>query len=118
MQNLTAIFAASALAQTPVPPEVFGFRLMLILGAILGISLAAILLLILVIAIKWMRYGKAQRAAEAAFRSERVRPDGQPYPSFSRGLCHDCRQASEKVYSMPDNRRLCPDCYAKELSKS
>ena len=52
--------------------------------------------------------------AAGAIRAKRYRPDGKRYPPESRGLCSECRRASERVYVLPDNRRLCVACYHRQ----
>lgn len=55
----------------------------------------------------YAQFKKAQRA----YRKDKFRPDGQPYPPSDRGICNTCGQAFEKVYFLEANQRACPQCY-------
>ena len=61
--------------------------------------------------IKWRLFVRKQKRARLEADAEHYRPDGQPYPPCGRGLCDHCKQAFEKVYYLPEGRRLCPACY-------
>ncbi len=54
-----------------------------------------------------------KRRAEQEWYDLRYRADGKPYPPAGRGFCDNCETPCQKVYYMPSNQRLCPDCYKK-----
>ena len=84
-------------------------RLLVIVPIVVALLFVAVLSLI--IAIKWWRFSHRQKRADAEARAAALRPDGLPYPPAGRGMCEACTRAFDKVYFMPNGRRLCPDCY-------
>ena len=84
---------------------------------LLGLLLFTVFLVLLIIAIWTLMKMWLWRAGKRRFDQKqhelKYRPDGKPYPPAGRGLCDNCEQSCQKVYYMPSNQRLCPDCYEK-----
>jgi hypothetical protein len=95
-----------------VDPRTLGMNLWLLLGALLAAGFALIVLIAFWTSIKIGIFRWRQRRAEAAYRAQRVHPDGSPRPPASAGVRSQCDRLHRQVYHLPDGRRLCPDDYA------
>ncbi len=90
----------------------FGLSVYVLLGFLLLLAVLVVVAVASWVLIKvWIRDVRQRREARRRHH-EMYRPDGQPYPPASRGICDRCGQDFEKVYYMPSGERLCPDHYA------
>ena len=86
----------------------------LLLSLLVLVPVLAAVIVAMITAVNLLLRRTKRRAAERQAHSIKFRPDGEPYPPASRGMCDSCEQAYEKVYNMPSGKRLCPDCYVSE----
>ena len=93
--------------------EIEGFESMIAVPLLF--VLAGLLTWAILVSLRWQRWRAAVRKACRQTEAARIRPDGKPFPPAERGMCDACRRPFEKVYYLPDNRRLCPGCYKAEF---
>lgn len=89
----------------------FALNIYFLIGLLLALGIAAVWIITCWTSIKIWLWNIRRRQAEAAEHQRRFRPDGQPYPPASRGVCEGCAQALDEVYHLPTGQRLCPECY-------
>jgi len=82
-----------------------------IVFAFLGLIAGIIVIATLIGIIKAWLKGLELRAWRKVAKDQKLRPDGIPYPPSGRGMCDTCEKAYDKVYYLPDGRRICPGCY-------
>lgn len=94
-----------------VDPRTLALNIYLLIGALLALGVIALVVLAIWTAANCGVWQARRRRAEAEQHRRRFRPDGQPYPPASRGMCDRCARACETVYHEASGERLCPTCY-------
>ena len=92
--------------------KMFGANIFVLIGLLLAAGVAVVVIVAAWTGLKIGLWRWRRQQGEAEERRRRIRPDGQPYPPASRGICGDCARVSETVYHQPDGSRLCAECYA------
>jgi hypothetical protein len=81
---------------------------------LIGLLVAGVLSVAAVIAIwtglKMLISYAGRKVADDVERRRKFRRDGKPYPPMASGICGACEQTFDKVYYLPDGRRLCARC--------
>jgi len=96
------------------PPLVqFAQNIWLLIGLLLFAAFVVLMIITLWTLLKMWLWRASKRRADQERHDLKYRADGKPYPPAGRGFCDNCEQSCQKVYYMPNNRRLCPDCYGK-----
>ena len=98
----------------PTSPEVPSedmYLLFLIFGALTALIVAGPAILVAIVVVRHVLWGRARDRAEAEARRAKYRPDGQPYPPSDRALCDVCARVCRKVYYLESGQRVCEDCY-------
>lgn len=88
--------------------------MIILVGFVVAIVLALALIALLtagITALKMLRHCRTVAQAIEQAKACRVRADGKPYPQTGRGVCNDCRLASDMLYYVDKNYRLCIGCY-------
>ncbi|MFP4052868.1 MAG: hypothetical protein ACLFV7_03290 [Phycisphaerae bacterium] len=76
---------------------------LMVVGIVVGILLVTL--------VHWGIRGALRRHSIAAAKRAKRQPDGRPWPPHCRGLCDRCANPADRVYHMPEGRRLCHACY-------
>ena len=91
--------------------EMFAVNIKLLIGLLVFGLLLVLLVVSTWTGIKvWLFRGRQRRGAQEEF-NRRHRPDGTLLPPVAAGMCGQCSGAFDKVYHLPDGRRLCEQCY-------
>lgn len=99
-------------------PVMFGQNIYLLIALLLVAVIVAALLFAAVVGLNLLVWTKQRKAAEAADRCRKFRPDCQPYPPSGRGICTQCMRVEERVFHLADGQRLCERCYASQADEA
>ncbi|NOX58350.1 MAG: hypothetical protein GXP29_05750 [Planctomycetes bacterium] len=94
--------------------HMFGGNLFLLIGTLILSVVAIFLLLAVWTAIKMWIWKRGQKRAQEQYENNRCAEDGTQLPATSRGICTDCGRVQEKVFHLPDGKRLCPTHYREQ----
>lgn len=100
-----------------VSPQTFALNMYFLIGLLIVAGVAIVLIIAFWTSIKIWIWNIRRRKADEAEHRRHFRPDGQPYPPASRGVCAGCARALDGVYHLPSGRRLCPDCYRRATAE-
>ncbi len=95
-----------------VSPSALGASIYLLIGFLFVVIVGGGVTLLIVSIVRGRRWEKTVAAEVERVRLAKLRPDGEPWPPFGRGMCEACARAFDKVYYLADGRRLCEKCYA------
>jgi len=95
--------------------KTFGLNIYLLIGILFVVLVAGVVLVILWMVAKQLRFRGARDRALREAQEARTGPDGRPYPTAGIGLCHVCKKAFDKVYFLPSGEQLCPQCYERHV---
>ena len=101
-----------------VDARTFGINLFIIIGAVVLLSLAFVLVLLVWTGVRAGIWRRRQVRAEREQRLGKLDGSGQRRPPADRGLCDRCGRLFDEVYHLPDGSRRCPRCYALTVEES
>ena len=110
--------APAAMPAGVVDLTTFGLNIYLLIGILFVALVAAVLLVILWMLAKQLRWRVARDRALREAQASKTGPDGRPYLPAGIGLCHGCKKAFDKVYFLPAGEQLCPRCYERHVLRA
>jgi hypothetical protein len=91
--------------------EMFALNMRFLIGLLVFLLLAAAVVIGIWTGVKILVLRARRKYGKAKDHHGRFRPDGRPFPPAAPGICGKCEGAFDKVYHLPDGRKLCAKCY-------
>lgn len=94
-----------------VDPRTLGESLHFLIGLLIVLASGSLLGLGIWVSIRLWIARRCERRSWQEFQEQRLAPDGRPHPSFTDGVCQECRRGDARIYNTDSGEELCPTCY-------